>query len=135
MAGFAYKDAVAHKWGEKLLSEGFVPFPKRLLRCAPQVFKGELRMSELCAVLAIVDYQRPQVTRKPSLDHLASVAGLTETKFRSCLRSLKKRKLLDWSGTEAAMDFNYEGLKKLAIEKTSKLEDEEEGAEQDDGDE
>jgi hypothetical protein len=120
---FSYKDTVAYKWGEALLDEGFVPFPKRLLKCATQVFKGDLRMSELAALLAIVDYQRPQVTRKPSLNHLASAAGLSDSRFRRCLQTLESRGLLEWSGTENGMEFNYEGLRRRVMKLTAKMED------------
>lgn len=115
-----YKEVVIHKWGERLLDQGFVPFPKRLVRCAPRVFKGDLRLSELCALLAIVDYQRPQLVRKPSLSHLASVAGISEERFRACLKNLKRRKLLEWSGTEEEMEFDYGGLKRLVLGLTDK---------------
>jgi len=108
---FGYTAAVSFKWqSEKILDNGFVPFPKRLMRCASRIFKGPLRMSELVAVLAIVDFRRPQLNRKPSLDHLARLAGLTDDRFRACLRSLKDRKLVVWSGTEEAMDFDLSGL-------------------------
>jgi hypothetical protein len=120
---FSYKETVSFKWSEPLLSDGFVPFPKRLMRCAPKVFTGKLRMSELSVMLAIVDYQRPLVSRKPSLPYLARAAGVTERRFRRCLRALNSRGLLDWSGSENAMDFNYDGLKRRIMRLTAKMEE------------
>ena len=121
---FSYSDAVSSKWGRALLDEGFVPFPKRLLRCAPRLFRGELRMSELCCVLAIADFQRPQLLRKPSLSHLANVAGLTERRFRRCIQSLASRGLLEWRGTEEAIDFDYTPLLKRVMKLTRQIGDE-----------
>jgi len=81
-------------------------------------------MSELCAMLAIVDYARPQVSRLPSLTHLARIAGLSENKFRSCIQSLGKKNLLKWKGSENAMDFDYTGLKRCIIDLSVPLEEE-----------
>jgi len=122
---FGYSAAVSFKWqSKKILDSGFVPFPKRLMRCASRVFRGPLRLSELVAVLAIVDFRRPQLARKPSLDHLARLAGLTDGRFRSCLRSLKERKLVEWSGTEEAMDFDLSGLIVAVNKLTDRIDEE-----------
>jgi hypothetical protein len=123
---FSYSEIVSFKWGKSLLDQGFVPLPKRLMRCLPQIFTGNTRMSDLSAVLAIVDYQRPQVTRLPSLLHLANMAGLSESRFRRCLHSLAKRDLVTWSGTEEAMAFDYSGLTKKITKLTGKLEEKKE---------
>jgi len=117
----SYKDVVSFKWSDEILDEGFVPFPKRLLRCAGQVFVGDLRLSELRVVLAIVDYARPQVSRPPSLLHLAQLAGLTEIKFKKCLKTLRARKLIDWTGTEDRMTFDYDGLRDAIVSITGKI--------------
>lgn len=116
-------EIVAFKWGSELLDQGYVPLPKRLVQCLPLVFKGSLRMSELSAVLAIVDYQRPQVSRLPSLPHLANMAGLSEPKFRKCLRSLADRDLVSWSGSEEAMEFDYSHLQRRVLKLTAKMEE------------
>jgi hypothetical protein len=122
----SYSDIVSFKWGKPLLDVGFVPLPKRLMRCLTEVFKGKLRMSELSAVLAIVDFQRPQVSRLPSLLHLANMAGLSESRFRRCLHSLASRGLVTWSGTEEAMEFDYTGLTKKIMKLTGTPEDKKE---------
>ncbi|RIK69439.1 MAG: hypothetical protein DCC66_08720 [Planctomycetota bacterium] len=57
-------------------------------------------LDHLAAVLAIVGYKRPNLTRLPSLDYLAFTAGLSDDKFRTCLQALGRRKLVTTAGTD-----------------------------------
>jgi hypothetical protein len=82
--------AVIAKWGSAALIEGFVPFPKRLLRCLNQVFAGEDAIERLMVVLAIADYRRPNLTRGPSREFLSFLTDLPVERVGSMLEELKK---------------------------------------------
>lgn len=86
--------AIVKKWNRDLLIEGFVPFPKRLLRCLHRLFAGENGLQELQVVLAWADYQRPSVVQPPSIEYLAFIAGLTVGQVDSALSSLQDRGLI-----------------------------------------
>ena len=82
------KEPVKAKWPEKLLEEGYVPFPKRLLRTLSKLFGDSVAVDEIAVILAIVDYKRPQLRRQPSLDYLAFTAGIPVERFKEILRGL-----------------------------------------------
>lgn len=104
-----------HKWSEKLLNEGYVPFPKRLLRCAGKIFAGSSRLGELRVVLALADYARPDFKRSPTLAYLAYATGMTKKRVERCLASLRKRKLLKISELgSGTMEIDYLPLLKRA---------------------
>ncbi|MFO0976129.1 MAG: hypothetical protein U0996_06995 [Planctomycetaceae bacterium] len=86
--------ALNAKWPGKTLDEGFVPFPKRLLRCAGRIFGGAHAMEELCVMLAIVDFLRPDLYRWPSYEYLAFIAGMSEATVRRTVTALSERGLL-----------------------------------------
>lgn len=52
------------KWSEPVLREGFVPFPKRMLRCLGSLFGHTPEIERLAVVMAVVDYRRPSPTRR-----------------------------------------------------------------------
>ncbi len=101
---------VLYKWSELVLDEGFVPFPKRLVRCLGEIFRGDEGIQDLQVVLAIVDYRRPNLTRQPSLDYLAFLADMTPAAFRQRLDSLRARGLLTVDGEEDELNIEISGL-------------------------
>ncbi len=74
---------LAAKWSRPVLAEGFVPFPKLLLRCLPKIFTGEGAIEKLAVILAIVDFQRDELFRDPSLEYLAFVADMERDDFHA----------------------------------------------------
>lgn len=110
--------AVVAKWSETTLKEGFVPFPKRLLRCLPTVFTGPKVAEDLAVILAIVDYKRPNLSRLPSLEYLAFIAGMQPKNFQERLVDLEKRKLITVAGDEDEMRIDLMGVLS-AIEKNT----------------
>jgi hypothetical protein len=85
---------VLAKWDGAVLSEGFVPLPKRLLRCLPQIFSGEDAIERFMVVMAIADYLRPNLTRGPSSAFLAFLSGLPVDRVDRILSDLKKDGLI-----------------------------------------
>jgi hypothetical protein len=112
---------VRHKWGDDVLDEGFVPYPKRLLRTARLVFRGKLRLTQLSAFLAIIDFKRENQSRYPSLDYLAHLAGISRSRFRLCLKKFEKRGWVKVKGNEAAINVDCGPL----IEKICEVSDNE----------
>lgn len=76
------------KWGAKVLFEGFVPLPKRLLRCATQILSGPDALEQLMLLMAIADYLRPNLSRGPSREFLAFVSGLPVDRVNNILDRL-----------------------------------------------
>jgi hypothetical protein len=101
---------VVEKWSSSVLSEGFVPFPKKLLRSMHRIFTGSDSMLELSVVLAIVDFRRPNVTRPPSLDYLAFLAGLDPVEFQKVLVQLESKGYIQVAGGPAGLEITLEGL-------------------------
>jgi hypothetical protein len=87
-----------HKWSAGVLSEGFVPFPKKLLRCAPRLFEGPDSVKDLAVVLSIVDFNRDKLWRQPSLAFLSFVAGLSEEDVMASLDRLEQKSFIRVSG-------------------------------------
>lgn len=98
--------ALVEKWGRSTLEEGFVPFPKKLLRCLPMLFRGQHGVDNLAAVLAIVDFRRPNLTRHPSAEFLAFIAGMKESDFMARLADLKSQALIVVGGDEDALEID-----------------------------
>lgn len=118
---------VKAKWSPEILQEGFIPFPKRLLRCLPDVFKGEDPLAQLAVLLSVIDYRRPNLIREhPSLSYLLFVSGLPEARFRAALKQLRRRKLVDVDGDDDAVEVGTDGLEK-AILRAAPHDDDEEG--------
>ena len=99
-----------HKWSKEILNEGYVPFPKRLVRCLTKIFTGDQPLIELAVILAIVDYRRPDLRNPPSFQFLAFSAGIDVEQFRQCVSNLKERGLLNWEGAEDFARFKIDGL-------------------------
>jgi hypothetical protein len=98
------------KWPPGVLEEGFVPFPKRLLRSAHRIFIGPDAMKELSAVLAIVDFKRPNLTRHPSRDFLAFLAGLPRGEFDKALAQLEAKGLIKTEENGDELKTNLDAL-------------------------
>ena len=79
------------KWPDDLLLEGFVPFPKRLLRSLPRLFPRSPEVDELALLLASVDYKRRNVSRQPSMEYLAFLSGLDLARADAALQRLKEK--------------------------------------------
>src|SRR5580700_9159021 len=94
---------VRMKWSPQAMAEGYVPFPKKLIRALPVIFNGPDAIEKLAVVLAIVDYRRPDLSRGPSLEFLAFTAGMEVDVFRRHLKQLEEQKTLTVSGPEAAI--------------------------------
>jgi len=67
-------------------------------------------MAELCAVLAIADYKRPNPARLPSRSYLAFVAGMDESEFESVLAGLQAKGYIRVEGTPEQLDITLNGL-------------------------
>lgn len=110
---------VTVKWADDVLDEGFVPFPKKLLRCLPAIFNGPNAVQDLAVVLAIADFRRLKPSRFPSLRFLAFIAGLSPNEFRMRMDALKDRQLISVGGTEEELELSLDGLLKLVRENTA----------------
>jgi len=104
---------VRHKWGDALLVEGFVPVPKRLIRVLARVF-GRPEFELLQAVLAVADFDRPNLMQNPSAEFLAYLAGLSEVKFMGRLGELEAMGLIDRSGSTESINVVMGKLKYAA---------------------
>jgi len=101
---------VAAKWSEGVLDEGFVPFPKRLLRCLGKVFDGPRAVDDIRVVMAIVDYRRPNLSRPPSYEFLAFTAGMTIESFKERVKAMENRGLLHAMGPDEVVNIEINGL-------------------------
>jgi len=101
-------EVVKHKWGAKVLDEGFIALPKRLLRCLPEVIQGPHALEHLAVILAVVDYKRPKQVRPPSVDYLAFIAGMPAEMFKERLKELEAKQWLITNGTDADLDVKIE---------------------------
>jgi hypothetical protein len=110
---------VMAKWSPTTLEEGFVPFPKTLLRVMKDIFVGDDAIKELSVVLSIVDFKRDNLKRLPSRAFLAFIAGLEEEEFSKILKGLEQKGYARSSGTEEEMDISLDGLLSKTQEKMS----------------
>lgn len=101
---------VTAKWSLRALEEGFVPVPKRLLRCLPALFTGPTAIADLSAVLAVVDFRRPSRTTSPSIEYLAFVAGMTPAEFEDCLTRLVAQGLVSREDLGDRVEIQIDGL-------------------------
>lgn len=102
----SFKDHVRAKWPDELLREGFVPFPKMLLRALPQLFQDSADVEELAVVLALADYRRRNMRSLPTIEYLAFIAGMPQEIYRAALDRLKAKKWVE----EAAASEHVDGI-------------------------
>jgi len=112
-------ESVIEKWNFQVLDEGFVPFPKRLLRCLGSVFNEDGGIERLAVVLAVADYRRPNLIHPPSVEYLAFIAGLPVERFRLRLAELHQQKLVTIAGSDDELEVGIDGLLKLIQERTN----------------
>jgi hypothetical protein len=110
------KPVLAVKWSEPVLDEGYVAFPKRLVRAAPAIFRGDHAVELLVVALALVDYIRPDTSRPPSVGYLAFTAGLDVDRFMERLRELAEAGLVSWVGNREGLKYSLEGLQKAILD-------------------
>jgi len=87
-------NAILEKWGKELLSEKFVPFPKKLIRILPCLIGGEIAIEEFVLLLALIDYKRDSSTSVPENSYLSRVSGLSEESVVQTLDSLRDKRFL-----------------------------------------
>ena len=118
-------EAAKYKWAVNVLSEGFVPFPKKLLRTMTALFQGDVGVEELNVILAIVDFKRPGNKSDLSVEYLAFLAGLNPSRVPSILDRLVQRGLITVEQDAIGrLNIDYPGLIS-AIEKIAELRDRE----------
>lgn len=110
VAASSLTPVLLEKWPGKVLVEGFVPFPKRLLRGLSGLFDGRPEAEQLAVLLAIVDYRRPRVSRPPSSEYLAFLAGLSVERFEKRLRELERREWVSVRRTRAGLAVDLTGF-------------------------
>ena len=98
---------IAYKWSPAVVNEGYIPFPKRLLRCLSELIRDT---KDLQVILAIVDYARPNLSRPPSYDYLAFNAGMTVSDFKDRVDQMERRGWLKVSGPDEAVNISISGL-------------------------
>lgn len=112
-------DVLVAKWGSEVLSEGYTPMPKRLIRCLPRLFKGRHALEHLAVILAVVDYRRPRINRPPSVEYLAFIAGMTVEKLKTRLDELRELNWITFEGVDAALDVDLQPLIRKIISASS----------------
>jgi hypothetical protein len=113
-----FPDSIQAKWSTDMLNEGFVPFPKRLMRCLPSVFEPSHIAEDLALVLAIADYRRVDLMRQPSIRYLAWNAGLSTERFVERLDALEEQGLVKRRGPDEEIEISLRGLEERVKELT-----------------
>ncbi len=103
-------EAILMKWSPGVLEEGFVPFPKKLLRVLHKAFGTPHALESLAILLAIADYKRPSLSRDPSLDFLAFLAGLEPPKAMEILKKLESKGWIEMHTSQSGLDIKMEGF-------------------------
>jgi hypothetical protein len=112
----SFKDHIRAKWGDEVLTEGFVPFPKTLLRALPRLFAGSEVVEELGVVLALADYRRRNMRTLPSIEYLAFVAGMPTKAFRAALGRLKAKQWAEEDEDDEATNATSKGFERAVVE-------------------
>lgn len=112
-------DRVMVKWSREVLEEGFVAFPKRLLRCLSDVFEGPRALDHLRAALTIADYRRPNQFEGPKLAYLAFVAGVSKQRFKGMLEELQASGLLLMEESSDRLNLSLDPLLKKIMQATA----------------
>jgi hypothetical protein len=112
----AMKPVLTAKWSELVLDEGYIAFPKRLLRASHKIFVGEHALDRLIVALALADYLRPEMNRPPSVGFLAFTAGMDTDRFQARLDELAEAGLVRVMGNRDALKYELTGLQKAILE-------------------
>ena len=104
------------KWSEAVLDEGYVAFPKRLIRAARKLFSGPTGLEQLMVVLALVDYRRPNQLRFPSIGFLAFTAGIEPERFQERLNELVAAGYVQTTGNRDALRYELDGLYQAIVD-------------------
>lgn len=110
---------LTEKWSAELLSEGFTPMPKRLLRCMTELLPNKNGLELLTVILAVVDYKRPNLNRLPSVEYLAHIAGMSVERFDRVLDELAKKRWITKKGSEDAIEIDIEPFEKHVLKMTN----------------
>lgn len=120
-------DAVVAKWNKEVLDEGYIPFPKKLLRSMSEIWDKSPAIKELAIILSAVDFSRANYSQRPSKEYLAFVAGLDMEDFEEAYARLKKKRLIKVKRTLPSgegevkgvrLDISLEGLLNRVVEQT-----------------
>jgi hypothetical protein len=103
---------VVEKWSPSVLDEGFVPCPKKLVRCLHKLFTNAEAVQDLAAILAIVDFKRPNLTRMPSMEYLSFLAGLEVDQFKAALDRLEQKGYIRVTSERDGIAVSLDGLLK-----------------------
>ena len=103
---------VVEKWSGPVLNEGFVPFPKRFVRCLHLLFTNSDAIKDLAVILAIADFKRPNLSRMPSIEYLSFLAGLDVEEFKTVLTRLEKKGYICVTPDGEGVDVSLDGLLK-----------------------
>lgn len=91
------KIRVRRKWRDDVLKEGFVPFPKTLLRTMEQLFQGKDAIGLLTTVMSIVDFKgSTSKTSGPSIEYLSFIGDVEPSETSRRLQILKRDGFIDW---------------------------------------
>lgn len=93
---------IAVKWSGDVLTEGFTPFPKKMLRVMGELFPDNPSIEELAALLAIADFKREGATRSPSFDYLAFLAGMELEDFKGAIERMVAREWITYERVDDA---------------------------------
>lgn len=93
--------------------------PKRLLRCMADLLPSKNGLELLTVILAVVDYKRPNLSRLPSLEYLAYIAGMSVERFDRVLDELAKKRWITKKGSEDAIEIDIEPFEKHVLKMTN----------------
>jgi hypothetical protein len=107
----ALPPVIKAKWSPDLLTEGFVPFPKRVLRGLTAIFRdGKTGIERLAVILAVVDYKRPNLRRPANVDYLAFIAGIDAKRFKEVLSGLERDGWVSVRATNGDIHVDLDGF-------------------------
>lgn len=98
------------KWPIQLLEEGYVPFPKTLVRCLHLLFMGPTAATDIAVVLVITDTFYLKRTRLPTPIFLSFLAGLSVEATMASLERLKALGYARVKASEEGLDIDLRGL-------------------------
>ena len=105
-------EQVRAKWPVSLLEEGYVALAKKFMRTLVPVLKdSENPLHDLAAILAVIDYMRPAISRPPSPEFLAFTAGIERDELIAALDRLVTRGLVEYQIDDSGrLEVDLEGF-------------------------